>query len=1109
MNPFIIGILLVGGAALLRGAADFLRGEASENEREYHTELKEQLDEEYKRQRKNRELFEVEMDKIAQQFEKEGMNRGEAMRKARLELLQKSKWKTEQVIRENQFDHFISAAKGRQNQFQNQLYHFETEKNNLYSLRREHRNDSSQLRRHSLDKMLYEFEEAIEKMKSYINYLERYVWKMQKAKATNKDLFLFELTLPIDYPYAGKLMYATREELLEEFVFSSEFIDYTIVLSKEDINTVLDYEIGKPVPICLIRPNGRGGRWTASLGYGYYKEHLENAQYAGMEVSVVRNTRYETIVQYHGIELSLPLNELIQPLDRKPQPQMLLTVYPFQVDYYFFTGKRLPRVTERFFNGLNSLQLDEIALAIPDEEATISFMQNLSTTFKLSSREWKIAPHNTEDNRYRVQLGTEIAFLVERIDDKGKIPLYFLFIRPLMESERIKANDVFVVSEFTFHVKEEVEWLNSLIEEKRLEQTLHLKLFLDSEFRKQRLIQKGVATRLYYNKWTDLMEKLSLEEGRLGPFSGNAIFLRETYDSHIKRLKVELSFEYSEELLQFLDGPQAVFRHRQHMVMDHPRYGERVAAMYEDEIIVLLNQNETMLEEDLENFKLYYVGRSYAEHQQFHAVSSFRRGDMASSVLHEMLLDPTQIVMEKPVKIETEDYFNSNIAKNSRQREIVEAALGSETLYMIQGPPGSGKTTIIQEIVRQHLKKYPHDRVLITSQSNVAVDNVLADFMSHYPDELVRCGNEDKMQRELVDFSFEEIKRKYRAMIAEKQVSVEIESLLTDWKEELDKEDSSTIATLILQSKQIVGATCVGLARRRIGIDRLQFDLVIVDEAGRALPGEMLLPLIRAKKAILIGDHLQLPPTLPRALLDKEGLLADEEQEIKDELIGKSLFERLYEQVPAHAKNRLGTQYRMPADLGKLVSTLFYEGDLESGKTTELKRAQYFPHVMTWLDLGDETDYKESEKPLCNDYEAKIVLKILQQLNISDTVGVITPYRAQKRLLYRYIRQSPLLQNACDVGRLKVDTIDGFQGEESDVIFYCTTRAIKKTSFFSDAARLNVALSRTKREILIVGSHRYFKRYDKENPARQIAEYIEREGVLITKQKLFDYLEIE
>jgi len=128
MNPFIIGILLVGGAALLRGAADFLRGEASENEREYHTELKEQLDEEYKRQRKNRELFEVEMDKIAQQFEKEGMNRGEAMRKARLELLQKSKWKTEQVIRENQFDHFICEAKGRQNQFQNQLYHFETEK---------------------------------------------------------------------------------------------------------------------------------------------------------------------------------------------------------------------------------------------------------------------------------------------------------------------------------------------------------------------------------------------------------------------------------------------------------------------------------------------------------------------------------------------------------------------------------------------------------------------------------------------------------------------------------------------------------------------------------------------------------------------------------------------------------------------------------------------------------------------------------------------------------------------------------------------------------------------------------------------------------------------
>ncbi len=101
-----------------------------------------------------------------------------------------------------------------------------------------------------------------------------------------------------------------------------------------------------------------------------------------------------------------------------------------------------------------------------------------------------------------------------------------------------------------------------------------------------------------------------------------------------------------------------------------------------------------------------------------------------------------------------------------------------------------------------------------------------------------------------------------------------------------------------------MGATCVGLAKRRIGIDRLQFDLVIVDEAGRALPGEMLLPVIRARKAILIGDPFAVATDYACVThTDKDGLLAMEEPHIKDELIEKSLFERLYLQTPFHTPN--------------------------------------------------------------------------------------------------------------------------------------------------------------------------------------------------------------
>ncbi|WP_114571704.1 DEAD/DEAH box helicase [Exiguobacterium flavidum] len=1104
---WLVGAGLAVGAFVLSAASDFLRGEASERERERHEDLRGEIERERNRQRESAGRFAEELETLARELEEEGYQRTEALKEARVRLIKEERWKREASIRNAQYDHFISEAKARRKAFEDQIDRFAQEKDKLYDLRREQRNELTRLRMHALDKMLYEFEEAVAKMGAYVEYLGQYIWEMERAKATNKEPFLFELTLPVNHPYPGKLHYATREELLEEQSFSSGRLDFSIELSEEDRERLLDYEEGRPVPLCLVRPK-RGGRlWTASVGHGYYKEHLENAQHAGMEVVAVRSTRFETIVAYHGIELSLPLFELIQPHDRKPQPQMRLTVYPLRLDYHFFSARRLPQVTERFSSSLNLMQLDEIALAVPEDEEAVAYISGLSENeADWSGREWKIAPAGS-DTHYRMQLGTEVALLVERIDDAEGFPLYFLFVRPLEDAERIGASDIFVVSEFTFDVREESAWQDPLnYDPERIEQTLHLKLFLASEFRKQRLIQMAVSTRLYYNKWTDLMDRLSLAEGRIGPFTGTASLTQVTPDALIRRVKAELAFERSAELEQFLDGPQAVFRHRQYMVMAHPRYGDRVAIIREESITILLEPGESMWESDLDGIELYYVGRSYAEHQQFHAISAFRRGELASPLLHELLLDPARIEVPEPVSLATDEFYNPHVASNPRQRKIVETVLGAKDLYMIQGPPGSGKTTVIQEIVRQHLKRHPHDRILITSQSNVAVDNVLVDFIEHYPGELVRCGNEDKIQRELADFSFEEVERNYRRLIAEKQVAQELEPLLTEWREELATEDSSTIATLILQSRQLIGATCVGLAKRRIGIDRLQFDLVIVDEAGRALPGEMLLPLVRAKKAILIGDHLQLPPTLPQALLDKEGLLADEEQEIKDELIGRSLFERLYEQVPDHAKNRLGTQYRMPTALGRLISELFYEGDLLSGPSTEQKAARHLPHVMTWLDLGPDKQYRESEKPLRNEYEAEVVLEVLERLDSTDTIGVITPYRAQKRLLNERIGRSSVLRGARDAGRLKVDTIDGFQGEEADIVLYCATRAVKKTNFFSDAARLNVALSRTKRELLVIGSLRYFKRYDADNPARRIAEYIEREGTVVDRQALRVYL---
>lgn len=1107
--PVIIGALFVG-SFILSTASDFLNGEASEQEREKHRDLTRDIEKEQERQAREAERFRRKVEALAKSYEKEGISQDDAMRKARAELRQRVEWRTSRDIRRAHFRHLILSAQERKEMFMQQIEKFQEEKSNLYAIRRDTRGEITQLRSHAITKMLYEFNEALAKMNAYVNYLSRYERKMEQAEAMVAAPFNFELTLPKDYPYVGKLIYVSREDILDNTNFDSDILSYTLDISEDDHERVLDYEKNQIVPLCLTGVLQRGKTWTASVGYGYFKEHLENAQFSGLNVHVLKNTRYESIVSYHGIELTLPNYELIQPLGGRPQPRMELIVYPLEVDYNFFKKNKGPRVTEQFVRSLNLLQLDEVALAIPDTESSVAFIKELSKrdgTF--NSREWKIAP-DTDTPYYRMQLSTDVGLLVEQVIDDDQMPRYFRFLRELSEEEIIRAEEVFVVSEFTFHIRDESEW-EQLVETNPLltESTVHLKLYLESEFRKQRVIQKAVATRLYYNKWTDLMERLSFSIGRKGPFIEQVELIDQTFDSIIRREKVNLRFSHSPSLREFLDSPDALFRQRQYMMMDHPRYGERVVTIREEDMFVLLEPGEIMLKSDLDNFPLYYVGRSYAEQQQFQAIRGFRQGNVASSVLHELMLDPSQVPLIEPVRLERSDYYNPHIASNPRQREIVETALGAESFYMIQGPPGSGKTTVIQEIVRQHLKLNPHDRILITSQSNVAVDNVMVDFIDHYPSSLVRCGSEEKMQRELISYSFEEVERSYRQRIADKIVPETLDPLLLEWREELEKEDSATIATLILQSKQIVGATCVGLAKRRIGIDRLQFDLVIVDEAGRALPGEMLLPVIRARKAILIGDHLQLPPTMPALLTDKDGLLAMEEPHIKDELIQKSLFERLYLQTPLHAKHRLGTQYRMPTSLGRLISKLFYENDLLSGANTLHKKPMHFPHEMTWLDLGDDRSYFENEKPLSNEREATVIKSILEKIVLtgSDTIGVITPYRAQKRLITKRVRSSSRLSALLNEGRIKIDTVDRFQGEEAEIILYCTTRSKKKTKFFSDAARLNVALSRTKRELLIVGSHRYFKQYDTENPARRIAEHIEQEGIIVSLPQLNTHLD--
>jgi superfamily I DNA and/or RNA helicase len=235
-----------------------------------------------------------------------------------------------------------------------------------------------------------------------------------------------------------------------------------------------------------------------------------------------------------------------------------------------------------------------------------------------------------------------------------------------------------------------------------------------------------------------------------------------------------------------------------------------------------------------EIIRIFQKNYPYPEIQQKHALNVFREGRLENSHLKTYLMDAKN-VDSKPSGFLPQKFFNPYIEKNDYQKDTVQRALKEEEFFMIQGPPGTGKTTVIIEIIRQYISQYPHHRILVVSQANVAVDNVMKDLIDYYnPNELIRCGKEDRMEDHVKPISFE---YKYEQYINDinniKETSIN-SPFLKKWKgivETKGGQYNSDVGELILRSHNIVGATCVGLAQKNIGLDRLHFDLVIIDEA--------------------------------------------------------------------------------------------------------------------------------------------------------------------------------------------------------------------------------------------------------------------------------------
>ena len=311
--------------------------------------------------------------------------------------------------------------------------------------------------------------------------------------------------------------------------------------------------------------------------------------------------------------------------------------------------------------------------------------------------------------------------------------------------------------------------------------------------------------------------------------------------------------------------------------------------------------------------------------------------------------------------------------------------------------------------------------------------------------------------------------------------AISVKETISEWEEEIGKSQNYALHQIVLDSVDLVGATCIGVNSQKRFQD-LDFDVTIIDEAGQIQLHNALVPMSVSNKVIMLGDHMQIPPNA-----DPELVTLCEENDVNSELLGKSLFEKMYYELPEANKKLLDTQYRMPAEIADVISGWFYDGEYKSPDflrdtepTIPSISNKNFVLVNTPSMRGKTYERKDPEGGYNNLKEADIISEIVAHiLNTTDIqenqVGIISAYKSQVRLIKKELKGIVTAEKVDEL----VASLDSFQGQERDIILYSFTRSSKRKptqsriGFLSELRRLNVAMSRCKKLLIMVGDYEY------------------------------------
>ena len=450
---------------------------------------------------------------------------------------------------------------------------------------------------------------------------------------------------------------------------------------------------------------------------------------------------------------------------------------------------------------------------------------------------------------------------------------------------------------------------------------------------------------------------------------------------------------------------------------------------------------------------------------------------------------------------------------NPTQERAVNEVLWAKDVAIVHGPPGTGKTTTLVEAINETLMR--ESQVLVCAQSNMAVDWISEKLVDRGIN-VLRIGNPTRVNDKMLGFTYERrfeshpdypqlwaIRKAIRELRKNRKKGSENYHQKMERLKSRAAEIEIRINSELFGEARVIACTLVGSAHRLL--EGMKFGTLFIDEAAQALEAACWIPMRRASRVILAGDHCQLPPTVKSIAALRAGL-------------GKTLMERIAENKP-EVVTLLKIQYRMNDEIMRFSSDWFYGGKVESAPQIKYRSVLDYDHPITWIDTGEESEERrvkseefnsssddaseESEEQensslfthhsslykeqfvgesfgRINKAEAELTLltlaeyftKIGKQRVLSESidVGIISPYRAQVQYLKKLIKKYEFFKPYRRL--ISVNTVDGFQGQERDVILISLVRSNDEgqIGFLKDLRRMNVAMTRARMKLIILGN---------------------------------------